>query len=205
MSTIKRRTLSRVTPLPASTPAPLHSTHPLAKCIISRHTYIQVGARKENSKMARLKRHLEKVGFKGLGESRESGSSRQKPSSKPGSTSNGGPGDDDELSRLGVGLASKSIGGRVTADGDVAAILSPTSRSHHANRANGVPVEGVGGNGGEGAGSGAESSRLAALSPKRIRSSISISGRKLSAWTLGRAGTEGTRTAGMSQCMRTLD
>lgn len=179
------------TPHHPSLPSP-ETTRSL--CIVSRHACIQVGERKENSKMARLKRHLEKVGFKGLGDSRESGSNRQKALSKPGSTSIGENGDGDELSRLGVGLASSPIESRATAGGGVATGRSPTARGYRSDEAHGLVVGGVGGAGGEGVESGAEPTRLATLSPRRFQSSLSMSGRRLSAWTLGRVGTEGNRT-----------
>lgn len=148
--------------------------------------------RKENSKISRLKRHLEKMGFKGIGSDSKDGTGsahgdhRKTPPFKSPVRGGGAtittPG--GQLVRANsLTLASPTAhgyGSRI-----VARLSSPSSGGGGPGlsiNAEGLRVGGADANGG----GQAESSllSLASLSPRRMRSSISMGGRRLSAWTL---------------------
>lgn len=124
-----------------------------------------MGGRKENSKVARLKRQLEKIGFKGIGDS-----------------SSGGVGSRNNSMRYSNKMSPKAggaAGGRyaVGKNSEILRLTSPTALN--------TPTAGDSKKSGA---AGSTSLSIAALSPQRVRSSLSMGGRRLSAWTFGNGG-----------------
>ncbi len=198
----------------------------------------KLGGRKEHSKIARLKRHLEKMGFKGiLSDSKESGgggsggsggrSNRGDPRKPPSSARS------PRSPRGGGGSATTTPGGQLVRATSLT-LASPTQHGYGGGGGGGgalggrfgsspgggkglavaVAAAAGGGDGGRGRGRGrgggqrAEPSSpmsLASLSPGRVRSSIGMGGRRLSAWTLGgdmaaaAAATEALRAEGKEE------
>ncbi|CAM9278824.1 unnamed protein product, partial [Laminaria digitata] len=148
-----------------------------------------MGGQKEHSKVARLKRHLEKMGFKGIGDIRD-GNNRQKTSSKLGPTTPRHRGADAnaEHSRT-RSLTLNDTTGRY---GDLPARLSPFNGRADGMNNNTNVLTATGGTGGDAMGS-AGPPRSTPSSPSRRRASLAISGRRLSAWTFG-SGTQLAQT-----------
>lgn len=191
------------------------------------HETRQLGGRKEHSKIARLKRHLEKMGFKGiLSDSKESGSTSNRESRRGavsvksprgagggGSTTTTPGGQLVRASSLTIASPTEQhgYGAGAGAGGLVARFSSPSSSNGRgglglSTSGMGLSVAGPGGNdGGRGrlgpAGASTSPLSLASLSPRRVRSSISMGGRRLSAWTLGSgaAATEAAKAADTSK------
>lgn len=149
----------------------------------ARHTavYTQTGGRKENSKIARLKRQLEKLGIKGIGDGKDSITRHKTSPSKLLSAAKRGD------RGVGGGVNSLTLNSPTDGYGAIASRFSPSNG--RGNGVNGKVFAAKGGGGGDGRG-GTESTALtlAALSPKRVRSSLSMGGRRLSAWTFGSGG-----------------
>lgn len=134
-----------------------------------------MGGRKEHSRIARLKKQLEKVGFKGIGDSRDSVSSRHKSFARSGSGKTT-PRDQDP--------ASNNTRSRVRS----LTLNTPTERYGGILRRPSSPINSRGGPGRGGGTVGFTALTLGSLSPQRVRSALGSSGRRLSAWTFGSAG-----------------
>lgn len=149
-----------------------------------RLSHIQRGGRKENSKVARLKRHLEKLGFKGIGENKDS-SNRDRPSSKTPSVASGGKTAGREL----IPAASLGLNSPTNGYAGIAARLTPPSGRR-------LSVKGLAATmSASGSHVDSAATALSCLSPRRMRSSLS--GRRLSVWAFGSGGDLNVASSGV--------